>query len=61
MFAAIRAAYNIPRDENLKLRDFPTLALVIKFAQDRAALVTSSSVPPTSPAVAAQVAAPNAK
>ena len=26
MFAAIRAAYNIPRDENLKLRDFPTLA-----------------------------------
>ena len=35
MFAAIRAAYNIPRDENLKLRDFPTLAHVIKFAQDR--------------------------
>ena len=35
MFAAIRAAYNIPRDENLKLRDFPTLAHVIKFARDR--------------------------
>jgi acyl transferase domain-containing protein/NAD(P)-dependent dehydrogenase (short-subunit alcohol dehydrogenase family) len=35
MFAAIRATYNIPRDENLKLRDFPTLAHVIKFAQDR--------------------------
>ncbi|HET9409583.1 MAG TPA: SDR family NAD(P)-dependent oxidoreductase [Candidatus Sulfotelmatobacter sp.] len=35
MFAAIRAAYNIPRDENLRLRDFPTLAHVIKFAQDR--------------------------
>lgn len=35
MFASIRAAYNIPRDENLKLRDFPTLALVIKFARDR--------------------------
>ncbi len=33
MFAAIRAAYNIPRDENLKLRDFPTLAHVIQFAQ----------------------------
>ena len=44
MFAAIRAAYNIPRDENLKLRDFPTLALVIKFAQDRAALATPSAV-----------------
>jgi len=36
MFAAIRAAYNIPRDENLKLREFPTLAHVIKFAEDRA-------------------------
>ncbi len=35
MFAAIREAYNIPRDENLKLRDFPTLAHVIRFAQDR--------------------------
>ena len=34
MFAAIRAAYNIPRDENLKLRDFPTLAHVIKFAHN---------------------------
>ena len=35
MFAAVRAAYNIPRDENLKLRDFPTLASVIQFAVDR--------------------------
>ena len=35
MFAAVRAAYNIPRDENLKLRDFPTLAHVIKFARER--------------------------
>ena len=38
MFAAIRAAYNIPRDENLKLREFPTLAHVIKFAQERSGL-----------------------
>ena len=35
MFAAVRSAYNIPRDENLKLRDFPTLAHVIKFARER--------------------------
>jgi len=35
MFASVRAAYNIPREENLKLRDFPTLAHVIKFAQSR--------------------------
>ena len=41
MFAAIRAAYNIPRDENLKLREFPTLAHVIKFAQERSARVVS--------------------
>jgi NAD(P)-dependent dehydrogenase (short-subunit alcohol dehydrogenase family) len=34
-FAAVRAAFNIPRDENLKLRDFPTLAHVIQFARDR--------------------------
>ena len=34
MFASVRAAFNIPRDENLKLRDFPTLADVIKFARD---------------------------
>src|SRR5208282_116657 len=51
MFAAVRAAYNIPRDENLKLRDFPTLASVIKFARDRqpgvakALLANSSALP----------------
>ncbi len=42
MFAAIRAAYNIPRDENLKLRDFPTLAHVIQFARDRSGLKISA-------------------
>jgi NAD(P)-dependent dehydrogenase (short-subunit alcohol dehydrogenase family)/acyl carrier protein len=51
MFAAVRAAYNIPRDENLKLRDFPTLASVIKFAHDRqpglakASAVSASATP----------------
>ncbi len=43
MFAAVRAAYNIPRDENLKLRDFPTLAHVIKFAHDRSTLAAPVS------------------
>ncbi len=42
MFAAIRAAYNIPRDPNLKLRDFPTLTHVIKFAHDRAGLAAAA-------------------
>ena len=45
MFAAVRAAYNIPRDENLKLRDFPTLAHVIKFAQDRVAPAAPAPAP----------------
>ncbi|MGZ4788967.1 MAG: SDR family NAD(P)-dependent oxidoreductase [Terriglobales bacterium] len=46
MFAEVRAAYNIPRDPNLKLRDFPTLALVIKFARDRAGLMDKPQAAP---------------
>ena len=45
MFAAVRAAYNIPRDENLKLRDFPTLAHVIQFARDRQPKVVPAVAP----------------
>ena len=37
MFAAVRAAFGIPRDQSLKLRDFPTLGHVIRFARERAA------------------------
>ena len=44
MFAAVRAAYNIPRDENLKLRDFPTLAHVIRFAREGTAIQQPSPV-----------------
>ncbi len=53
MFASVRAAYNIPREENLKLRDFPTLAHVIKFARDKQQL---SALPETSTPVAASPA-----
>ena len=35
MFAAIREIYNIPRDENRKLRDYPTLAHVIRFVYEQ--------------------------
>ena len=35
MFASVRAEYHIPRDETMKLRDFPTLAHVIRFARER--------------------------
>ncbi len=35
MFAAIREEWDIPRDDNLQLRDFPTLAHSIQFVYDR--------------------------
>ena len=57
MFAAIRAAYNIPRDENLKLRDFPTLAHVIQFAH-AGQHVATASVPATPAAKAVAPARP---
>jgi acyl carrier protein len=50
MFASVRATYNIPRDENLKLRNFPTLAHVIRFAVERAGdTATKSPVPEKAP------------
>jgi NAD(P)-dependent dehydrogenase (short-subunit alcohol dehydrogenase family)/acyl carrier protein len=61
MFAAIRAAYNIPRDENLKLRDFPTLAHVIQFARDRSELGAPESVAqPTADRAAPRASTPPA-
>ena len=35
LFAAIREIYNIPRDENRKLRDYPTLSHVIRFVYEK--------------------------
>jgi malonyl CoA-acyl carrier protein transacylase len=35
MFAAIRAAYDIARDENLELRDYPTLKRAIEFVYEK--------------------------
>jgi len=58
MFAAIREAYGIVRDPNLKLRDFPTLAHVIQFARERSAgTPVSPPVPAPAPAVASFEAA----
>ena len=51
-FAAIREEYGIERDDNLSLRDYPTLASVVGFVRDRA-----TGLPPvpttTAPAPAA--------
>jgi acyl transferase domain-containing protein/acyl carrier protein/NAD(P)-dependent dehydrogenase (short-subunit alcohol dehydrogenase family) len=57
MFASVRAAFNIPRDADLKLRDFPTLAHVIGFARERSGLAkpqeTAATPEPARPAAAA--------
>ena len=45
MFAAIREIYNIPRDENRKLRDYPTLAHVIRFVYEKRPDLAGAVVP----------------
>ena len=45
MFAAIREIYNIPRDENRKLRDYPTLAHVIRFVYEKRPDLASAAAP----------------
>ena len=39
LFASVREAYGITRDDSVKLRDFPTLEHVIRFVLDRTAAV----------------------
>jgi acyl transferase domain-containing protein len=50
LFASVRAIYNIPRDENRKLRDFPTLAHVIRFVHEMRPDLVEQAVPPAIPA-----------
>jgi len=50
MFASIREAYEIPRDPNVKLRDFPTLADVIRFVHERSPQVSAPVEAPAAPA-----------
>ncbi len=58
VFASIREAYIIPRDENRKLRDYPTLAHVIRFVYEKrpdlAATPTTAKqeVKPAAPTIA---------
>jgi acyl transferase domain-containing protein/acyl carrier protein/NAD(P)-dependent dehydrogenase (short-subunit alcohol dehydrogenase family) len=58
MFAAIRAAYDIPREDTLKLRDFPTLAHAIQFVYDRRPDLKATAV--SSSNTSAQEAKPSA-
>ncbi len=57
-FAAVREAYDIPREENLKLRDFPTLAHVVQFVFDRKPELRSQAPQATTASTAAPVATP---
>jgi acyl transferase domain-containing protein len=45
VFAAVREQFAIPRDEDLKLRDFPTLTHVIGFVHDRAPAGVAAAAP----------------
>ncbi len=64
LFVAIREAYNIERDPNLKLRDFPTLTHVVGFVYgkrpDLAAAKAAPQASATSVAATSPVAAPAA-
>ncbi len=59
VFAAVREAYGIERQENLKLRDFPTLAHVVQFVyQFRPDLVPEGALAPAGAAAPDGVAVP---
>ncbi len=49
MFAAIREIYSIPRDENRKLRDYPTLSHVIRFVYENRPDLASAVASCTNP------------
>ena len=56
-FAAVRAAFDIPRIEDLKLRDYPTLASVIQFVRDhKPELATEPRTKNHEPSAVAQMA-----
>ncbi|HUI55950.1 MAG TPA: SDR family NAD(P)-dependent oxidoreductase [Bryobacteraceae bacterium] len=58
MFAAIREIYSIPRDENRKLRDYPTLAHVIRFVHDQRPDLAGAASAPAASEVSAQAPSP---
>ena len=60
VFAAIRGHYDIPRDENLKLSEFPTLTHVVGFVRERRPDQPVAATPAPEPAVAAEPEAPAA-
>jgi acyl transferase domain-containing protein/acyl carrier protein len=59
LFVAVRATYDIERDDTLQLRDYPTLAAVIGFVRERVPELAAPVAAPAAPAPgAAAPAAP---
>ena len=58
MFAAVREIYGIPRDDNRKLRDYPTLAHVIRFVYENRPDLAGTTMPAPVPAKVAAISAP---
>ncbi len=58
VFAAVRTRYDLERDENLRLRDFPTLRHVANWVRDRAGLGAAPTVASEAASAAAPVATP---
>ena len=63
LFAQIRETYGIERDDQLKLRDYPTLNHVVGFVRDRIPPATPGTAPVVAavPAAVAPVPAPVAR
>ena len=65
VFASIREAYEIPFDDTLKLRDYPTLNHVVAFVRERSGVAPAAEEPAVAPAPAAEptptAAAPSAE
>jgi len=58
-FAAVREEWSIPRVENLRLRDFPTLRHVIGFVRSHRPELAAASSPPPASATAAPATPPS--
>ncbi len=50
VFAAVRERFNVERDENLQLRDFPTLTHVIGWVRDKTGIQPVTAAPAAAPA-----------
>jgi malonyl CoA-acyl carrier protein transacylase len=58
MFAAIREVYDIPRDENIQLRDYPTLGHAIQFVLEKRPDLKAAGAQPPEVSASPQVETP---